>query len=808
MRFASPLLLLVLVPLALAQPSADVPVERVILFTSGVGYFEHEGAIRGDADLTLRFEQSALDDVIKSLVVEDPRGRVSEVVYPSQAPLERRLQAFAVDFSNVGGIATLFQQMRGAVLEAETAQGTFRGSLVSVDGPTGGDDDPGTRVTLLTSTGLRTIPLASARRVEIVDPDLRAEVEGALAALAEGTSGERKPVTVRFRGGSNRTVRLGYVVEAPVWKTTYRLVLPERGEREGYLQGWAVVENPTESDWEKVNLELVSGRPISFEMDLYSPQYLQRPRVVLPDEAAGVVPRTYDAGTRSGGTVSARPNGERGTLRGEVRDAATGEPLPGANVRLEGTNRGAATDLDGRFTITNAPTSGDLTLVASFVGYGSVRRALNMASGWTLDIALEPEGGLDEVTVSAERPIIQRDAIGAPRTVSGEMDISRGVQSVAGLQAGVVSSDGAGRLNARGGRSGEVAYYIDGVRVEGSAALQPRAVDPGAGVQARAEAGQLGELFVYTLGEVSIPRRGSAMLPVVTDPVSAERLSVFTPGASGRHPLRGARLRNTTGKQLRGGPITVFDDGYAGDAILPDLPASGDRLVTFAVDQDVLVDPVEGEQSVGNVEVATVVRGVLTIRRQEVRTSAYRVENRGEVDKTVLIEHPRLPGGSLTEGLEAEETVPGFYRLRVEVEAGEADTLCVREAAPVSETYRLGQLSASRILAIVRGAEGLSSDVRRALDRAADLAREVAGAETRLNQLEAQRAEIEREQSRIRENLQAVDSSTDYAQRLLRKLNEQEDRIESLDGDIDRARAELRSRRDALSRGVQQLNAE
>lgn len=773
MRGLAPLALLLLAPLALAQPSADVPVQRVILFTSGVGYFEHEGTIRGDADLTLRFEQRALDDVIKSLVVEDTRGRVSEVVYPSQAPLERRLQAFAVDFSNVGGIGSLFSQMRGAVLEIETAAGTFRGPLTSVDGPTGGENDPGTRLTVLTATGLRTIALQDARRVEITDPDLRAEVEGALAALAEGTSGERKPVTVRFRGGSSRSVRLGYVVESPVWKTTYRLVLPARGETEGYLQGWAVVENPTESDWEEVSLELVSGRPISFEMDLYSPRYLQRPVVQLPDEAAGLVPRTYAAGS-GGGTLSARPSGAPGTIRGQVRDGSTGEPLIGANVRLEGTPLGAATDLQGRFQIDGAPRQGTRTLTVSYVGYESTSRRLDLASGWTVDASLQPSRNLSEVAVSAERPIIQNDAIGAPRAVAGEARANLPLRGVAAAEP----------------------------------APPPPPMAITAGVESSAEAGQLGELFAYTLGDVSIPRRGSAMLPVVTDPVRAERLSVFTPGASGRHPLRGARLRNTTEKHLRGGPITVFDDGYAGDALLPDLPPGDDRLVTYAVDQDVLVDPVDDETRSGTVESASLADGVLVLQRERIRSSSYRVENRGERERTVLIEHPRLSGGRLTGGLDADETAPGLYRLRLAVAPGETDTLRVREAAPLSETYRIGQLSGPRILALVRSNAGLSSEVRRALERAADLAEAVAEAERQLDVLRSERQTIARDQDRIRENLQAVDNGTDYARRLLRKLNEQEDQLESLDRRIASAQEEVERRREAFERGVRELRAE
>ena len=666
-------LLLAAPPASLAQPSADVPVQRVILFTSGVGYFEHEGTVRGDAALTLRFEQSALDDVIKSLVVEDRRGRVSEVVYPSQAPLERRLRSFAVDLSQSVTIGSVLSQLRGAQVVVETGQGTFRGAILGVDRPADEESAVGSVLSLLTPTGIRTVRLGDARRVEIVDAALRAEVEGALAALAEGTSGDRKPVTVRFEGGGTRPVRLGYVVESPVWKTTYRLILPEEGDADGTLQGWAVVENPTESDWDDVRLDLVSGRPISFEMDLYTPRYLARPRVALPDEAAFVQPRAYAEGASTRSRRDALP-----------------QPAP------------------------PPPAS------APRVGY--------------------------------ERPVF-----------------------------------------------GEAAAVYD-------AELDDAGIDLASGVQAQAAAGEVGELFAYSLGSVTLPRRGSAMIPIVTDPVRVDRVSIYTPGTSGRHPLRGARLTNTTGKHLRGGPITVFDDGYSGDALLADLPPGDDRLVSFALDQDVLVDTVPERTRSGTLQSAVIRDGVLVIRRERARTSGYRLENRGDRDRSVLIEHPRLPGGRLTDGLAAEETAPGLYRIRVELGAGETDTLRVREAADLGESIRLSDRGPEQILAIVQSNAGLPADVRRALQRAAESAREVNRARERLSALQQEKNEISREQERIRGNLQSVDNTTDYAQRLLRKLDDQETRLERLDGEIDEAQRDVQQRQAAFRRLVESLD--
>ena len=382
--------------LAAAQPATDVPVERVILFTSGVGYFEHAGRVAGDAEVTLQFDEAALNDVLKSLLVEDPQGRVAGVVYPSQAPVERTLRSFAIDLSGAPDLAAILRQARGAEVVVDAPGGTVRGTILAVgtESPTV-PGQPGTQtLTLATAGGLATVRLADARRIAFVDASLQAEIDGALAALAEARGGQRRPVRIQFRGGGARRVRMGYVVEAPVWRTSYRLVLPAEGRTDGALQGWALVENPTESDWTGVDLTLVSGRPVSFQTDLYTPRYVTRPFVTLPDDALAQ-PRTYDEG------------------------AAYAPPPP------------------------------------------------------------------------PPPPVTGQDLENLP---------IRGVAGTVALQGGA--------LDIRGGRADNVEYYVAGVRVAGG-------LDPSAGFQTSATAGDFGELFAYRLRDVTLPRRASAMLPIV-----------------------------------------------------------------------------------------------------------------------------------------------------------------------------------------------------------------------------------------------------------------------------------------------------
>ena len=342
-----------------------------------------------------------------------------------------------------------------------------------------------------------------------------------------------------------------------------------------------------------------------------------------------------------------------------------------------------------------------------------------------------------------------------------------------------------------------------GIQVQGApppppaAAPAPEPIDPTASVMAQGTAGDFGELFAYRLGSVTLPRRGSAMLPIVAEGVEVERLSVYT-GAAGRHPMRGVRLENTTGASLRAGPMTVLDDGYAGDAVLPDLPPGDERLLTFAVDQDVLVDPYGVPDAPGVVETARIVDGVLRIERQGRTTRGYRLENRGDRTRVVLVETPRTRSARLLTPTAAEESTPEAYRFRVSLAPGAVDSLEVVEARTLSEQFGLTSLSADQILAYARADGQLPDDVRDALRRAADRRRDLAETERRYGALQAELGEIEREQSRIRGNLEAVDNDSDYGRRLLSKLDEQETRIEQIREELDRLQARIDEQREAL----------
>jgi hypothetical protein len=289
-------------PEAPAAKAAALPVSEVILYSSGVGYFQRTGKVDGDARVDLSFPAGDVNDLLKSLVVRDlGGGRVTAVAYDSHDPVEKTLQSFALNLNGNPSFAALLEQARGEKVEVSLQQsaasqpGTLTGAILGTEvqkqpaGQGAVADVP--VLNLWCAEGLRAVKLADVQRVRFLNPALEGEVRQALEALARGHDAQKKGVSLAFSGAGPREVRVGYVVEAPVWKTSYRLVLNKEGKP--FLQGWAVVENPSDEDWQHVGMALVSGRPISFRMDLYDPLYAPRP-LVEPELFASLRPPAYE----------------------------------------------------------------------------------------------------------------------------------------------------------------------------------------------------------------------------------------------------------------------------------------------------------------------------------------------------------------------------------------------------------------------------------------------------------------------------------------------------------------------------------
>jgi hypothetical protein len=697
------LLLLALLPTgaliaqgAQAAPArTEVPVRTVVLFSSGVGYFEHAGTVRGASSTELRFKTNQINDILKSLVLQDQDGgRVSTITYPSQDPLSKTLRSFQVDITGNPSLADLLNQLRGASVTIQFQAERLTGTILGVESrrkPGADGEGTETRVlNILTGATIRAVELESISSLALDDLQLQEELTRALTALSQARDKDKKPVTINFAGSGDRRVRIGYVVESPVWKTSYRLLLDSTTAR---LQGWAIVENQTDSDWTDVALSLVSGRPISFVMDLYQPMYATRPTVV-PRLFAGLRPQVYEGG------IDAQRE------RAVMADAS---PAPSGSSAAGGATAGG------------------------------------VAGGMY--------GRQNEEAVALEMRM-------APaRTLA--------------LQSVVVSGTG-----------------------------DSSAVDMVASIQSIATASRLGALFQYSVGNVTLARQQSAMLPIITDSIAVDRLSIYNPSVLRTHPLNGVRIRNTTGKHLLQGPVTVLDASrYAGDARIDDVPPGQDRLVSYGIDLEMTVDNTKNAQS-GAVVTGRIVKGVLHVDHKYVASVEYAADNKGNADKVLVIEHPIRQNWKLVDSRKPTETTPTLYRFQGPAPAGRVTTLTVKEETVRVETMAILPTDVGVLLTYSRKGE-IPAAVRDALARAIQLKQAMLDTDRQVAARTQQITEITQEQNRIRENMKTVDRTAQYYQRLLGKLNEQESALERLQGEKDA----LAVRRDAQRRSLEEYVA-
>ena len=163
--------------------------------------------------------------------------------------------------------------------------------------------------------------------------------------------------------------------------------------------------------------------------------------------------------------------GTTGKVAGRLTDADNGEGLPGANVVLEGTTFGAATDVNGNYVILNVP-PGVYSITFSFVGYQSVRvKEVRVSVDFTTTLNQKLKASAVEVgtveVIGERQPLVRQDLTNTTVAVNSETIDNLpvdAVQDVIRLQSGV-TVDNSGGIHIRGGRSNEIAYLINGISV-------------------------------------------------------------------------------------------------------------------------------------------------------------------------------------------------------------------------------------------------------------------------------------------------------------------------------------------------------
>lgn len=282
--------------------ASQLPIKRVILYSNGVAYIERRGIVTGNAEINLSFKQSQVDDVLKSMVVLDlGQGRIGAVSYNSSAPPSAKMAEipFSVNAESgaATGIAGVLAQLQGAKVAVSGAKGIASGSILTVEKrqtvfETNKPPVTKTFLVIASETGeISSFDLDEVRSVKLLEEGTRKDVNEFATASASTRRRDAKTITVTSSGSGAREMLVSYTIAAPIWKTTYRVVLDQEGKP--FFQGWAIVDNVSDEDWKDVKLSLISGLPISFIQPIQQPFYRYRPVVPIPNDLK-LSPQVYD----------------------------------------------------------------------------------------------------------------------------------------------------------------------------------------------------------------------------------------------------------------------------------------------------------------------------------------------------------------------------------------------------------------------------------------------------------------------------------------------------------------------------------
>lgn len=670
-------------PSTIIQPSRPLPIRRVILYSNGMVYIERRGVVSGNADINLSFKQSQVDDVLKSMVVLDlGQGEIGAVSYNSSVPASAQTAEIPFNIesateNNAGGMAGVLSQLQGAKILVTSDKGTFTGSILNVEKRQKTIKSKGEEATSLLDYSLvivsetseiTSFELSDVRSIKLLDAETKHDVSEFANATASARRRDAKTINITSEGTGQREMIVSYTISAPIWKTTYRVVLDDQGKP--FFQGWAIVDNVSDEDWQSVQLSLVSGSPISFIQPLQNPLYRHRPVIEIPEDLS-LEPQVYSPSSL--------------------------------------------------YSVGNAGSDGD----------------------------------------------------------------------------GSAGGQGAGR-GAGSGDTAEVLKVYDDAPPPVKTSVSELLSSENSGVKTAAKGEQFGDLFEYRIQRpISVQRNRSALIPIVQTKMEGERVSIYDESVKKDRPMSGLLLNNTSNLTFEGGAMTILDrDAYAGEALMERLKPKEKRLISFAVDLGTLVT-VKNDEVREPAKFVKAVNGVFQIHYFTSDKKTYTFTNQTDRVKVIYLEHPIRDKWVLTEeSPKPFDITQNNYRFRIELQPFETKPLTIAERQPLMDSYQISRIKREDLdLFLTR--RYIDEATKQTLIRLIDLREEISLVDKKLSALTEEQKAISDDQSRLRENIEALTKTPEaktLITRYISKANEQETRIEA----ITKERQSLKAERERL----------
>ena len=768
------------------EKGAKLPIRRVVLYKVGVGYFEHLGRVEGNQTVHVDFTSGQLDDVLQSLTVLDlSGGRIDGVTYNSEAPLSQRLGTLRLPLEANTNLSKFLDALRGARLEIRSGTTVESGRLLSVERKTRVSGETTLEVdlaTLVSDSGeVRTVEITPAVSVRLIESDVNGEVTRYLSLLSSERQADLRRMNISTAGTGERQIYVSYISEVPVWKTTYRVVLPAKPGDQTLLQGWAIVDNTVGEDWDNVELSLVAGAPQSFIEQLSQPYYSRRPVIPLPQNAQ-LTPQTHDAAMMGG----------LGSVSGEVLDPS-GAVIPNARVSLQDAGGGIAattsSDNQGHYEFGDIP-AGEYSLKVEMNGFQtSLVQGLSIGGGRTeaQNVTLNVGTSVQTVMVTAGAPMIQSESADEAESVPSGGVLGSGVRIGGRREAGAGRASGAGYGS---GGSLPSSGTVSAVR---------------GGMSAAAQGADLGDLFEYKLKDrVTIHKNESALVPIVQTHVDVEKVSLWNDGLKSARPLRALWLTNSSALTLDGGSFSVIEqEAFAGEGLTDAIKPGEKRVVSYAADLGVRVDK-KTESDPQRVTRCRISRGVMVQTSELREDTTYTVRDDDTTPRTVVLEHPLRAGWKLSDdGPKPEETTSAVYRFRVNVDPKQTGTVSIHEASPTETRYQVSNLTSDQVDFFVRQ-KTINPEIEAALRKIMEQKNRITALDAEISKRADERQAIFDDQQRLRENMKALKGRPEeraLTQRYTQQLSDQETRLATLEKESD----DLDSQKEAAQAQLNQM---
>ena len=724
------------VSVASGESSSRLPVKRVVLYKNGVGYFEHTARVHGTQELSIDFTTAQLNDVLKSLTAVDlGEGRVSSVRYNSIAPLDERLKTLRLPFGEQVTQAEYLMALRGARVEVRSGSATASGRLLSVEKlrkQHGKDEfEDVTTFSIVTDTGeMRNFDLGGGTSVRIAEHELTDEVGRYLSLISSSRARDVRRMSFTASGTGDRDVFVSYISEVPVWKSTYRILFPEKAGERPLLQGWAIVDNTIGEDWKDVQLSLVAGAPQSFVQDISQPFYARRPVVALP-ESVMLTPQSHEATVeqfdrlQQFAKLQEAPGVSHAntSLYGIVKDPS-GAAVPGARVTVRneetGSSQVALTDAQGRYRF-NDIQSGNSALFVTATGF----QRFNLANIYL--------------------------GIGRNNEIDATLNLGTSIETVeVQSTAAVVNTESA---------------MVSTVEKQG----------------AEAEGKSAGDFFEYKIKQkITIGKNQSALVPILQAHIDAEKVTLWNPESA---PLRALWIKNTSGQVLDAGSFNVLEaETFAGEGVLETIHPDERRLLSYAGDAAVHVKYTSdaSERPFSRVRIA---KGIMLLTQEQYRKNKFTIRNADTDARQVIVEYPAEAGWKLAAGTpQPEESTESFFRFRVPVEAGKTAELAVEAVHPDETRYELTNLDSDEVTVLV-DQKRMTPAMQQAFDRILKQKEKIGSISSQIAERKRESDQISLDQNRIRENMKALKGSSEekaLIQRYVGQLDSQESRLATL----------------------------